>query len=158
MTVATKMTPEVMPNLVALIRRMGGFDAIPDAMGQSFGMEWSEVDVLALLVRAPGGYTHDARLMDRASHKVCVSLHRSGSDRLVVTQWYPGRGLLCVVFAPPADWSVGPWRMVDAMIDYRRPQIAESGPSLAADCDRLIGKVQREVDTYCMVRRDVFIP
>jgi hypothetical protein len=101
--------PELMlPNLVALVRRLGGPDAVPDMRGGG--------------PRSRVGWDFDdnnrdnwpsATLRDRHMDDIVARLTRSGQE-IGVTDWHPEDGGLEVVLVPPADWSAAPWAIKSA--------------------------------------------
>src|SRR5262245_17981315 len=138
MTVATTMTPDqflasnpmdhpdfvpcdlatdrplrslLMPNLVALIQRIGGLDAIPDRMSAP-PPDFSHVDVAIAL----DGIWYEALLRDRKSHRVYAELSRLG-ENLEVSGWHPHDSNLTIAFNLVADWAAGAWTITLAQID-----------------------------------------
>jgi hypothetical protein len=96
--------PEVMmPNLVALLRRLGGPDAVPDAgTGRArarVGWDFEDND---------RDNWPSATLRERGTGDVVARLNRSG-DEIAVSDWHAEDGGLMVVLVLPADWSAAPW-------------------------------------------------
>jgi hypothetical protein len=180
MTVATKMTPEEflksrpmdhpdfvgcdqetghprvrtvsMPNLVALIRRMGGPDAIPDQMEQGF------VNMSAVAWSMPDGEKYGAYLRDCKSHRIYAELSRLGPDNLIIEAWHPRDDALSINISLPADWSAGIWEGGFISIQDVFSKTTELDALVMASCDLWLGLIQAATETYCLIRRDVFIP
>jgi hypothetical protein len=142
--------PMPMPNLVALIRRIGGPDAIPDAM---------DAPHLAFIPDL-----HDAQirygvfLLDRKTHIVYAELSRMGPRMLQVSHWHPRERFLDLIFELPADWAAGTWAGPCTCIMDQFSSSPDLDALAMASCDRFLGLIQQATETCCLIRRDVFIP
>jgi hypothetical protein len=136
-----------MPNLVALVRRFGGWDAIPDGMDKI-----NEIDILS---RDEAGQS--ALLKMRNTGRICGDFSRLGADILEVDDWHPKERHLSILFAVPADWAAGPWGVACVSISDSFSASAELDALAAAACDLYFGMIQKATETYCHIRRDQFI-
>ena len=146
--------PMLLPNLVTLIHRMGGLDAIPDVRAEGPVTHLPDLDVL---FGVPDGGRYSAMLRDRRSHCVYAELSRRGPGTLIVEEWHPHDPLLRVEFGLPADWAAGAWTVTRVVSDDMCSATAELDALAAASCERRIGLVQNPAETYCLIRRDVFL-
>jgi hypothetical protein len=149
------------PALVALIRRFGGLDAIPDRMEECHGLiRYHEADAIRLgvelecAVRAEYG----ALLKDVRSHRAYATLSRLGGRTLCVDSWHPREDFLSVMLAIPADWAAAPWAVEFVSIEDSHTASHDIDRLAAEACDYWIGGIQRATATYCHIRRDVIIP
>jgi hypothetical protein len=97
----------ILPNLVALVRRLGGPDAVPD-LGDGrtrnrVGWEFEDDD-------RDNWPSATLRLRDTASilGNIVVRLTRGGRE-INVHDWHAEDAGLTVILVPPADWSAAPW-------------------------------------------------
>jgi hypothetical protein len=147
--------PLFMPNLVALIRRMGGPDAIPDVMDQHGCLLRNSAPAI------PGMHVelkHGAFLVDRWSHRIYADVNRLDPDTFQISGWHPRDRFLEIILHPPTDWTVGAWTCGCVSIMDMFSNSPELDALAMASCDWFIGEIQRAVETYCLIRRDVFIP
>jgi hypothetical protein len=94
--------PEVMlPNLVALVRRLGGPDAVPTSWRERESVGWDFDD-------DDRGNWPSTTLRDRRMDDIVARLTRFG-DEINVHDWHEEDGGLTVILVPPADWSAAPW-------------------------------------------------
>jgi hypothetical protein len=147
--------PMLLPNLVTLIHRMGGLDAIPDVRAEG-PVAW--IPAIDILASVPDGERFSAMLRDRQSHHVHAELYRMGPNTLMVEGWHPHDPYLCISFDVPADWAAGAWTVREAVSEDMFSATAELDALVAASCERRIGLVQDPAETYCLIRRDVFRP
>jgi hypothetical protein len=146
--------PEVMlPNLVALVRRLGGPDAVP-AMGHGrdrVGWEFSDHD---------RENWPSATLRDRHMDDVVARLTRCGRE-VNVHDWHEEDARLTVILVPPADWSAAPWaiRSVYGMEDSLYHSHTAACDILAARAlDRWIGEKGDPKGTYFQVLSETIRP
>jgi hypothetical protein len=96
--------PELLlPNTVALLRRLGGPDAVP-AMGRGrerVNWEYGDGD------EDRAGWP-SATLRERFMGDVVARLTRWDRE-IAVQDWHPEDAGLTIVLIPPADWSAAPW-------------------------------------------------
>jgi hypothetical protein len=144
-----------MPNLVALIRRMGGVDTIPDQGAPGRGIDRPYFDIWHSM---PDRLRYHAILRDSKSHRVYAEVHRMGADNLIVQEWHPHDTGLAIIFGLPADWTAAPWSVELVQIADIFSSTTELDALVIASCDRFIGAIQKATDTYCLIRRDLFIP
>jgi hypothetical protein len=142
-----------MPNLVALIREVGGPDAIPDAPD----LEVPDGESPARI--GPNSPIEDraesdrsVRLKDKLTERVHVELIRLGSVRLQVTDWHPRREGLVLAFDIPADWATAPWGLPDVRIGDCS-SISPDLDRLAAEAlDHWIGVIRASGESYITER------
>jgi hypothetical protein len=145
-----------LPNLVALIRRLGGPDAIPDRMHEPLpagdGLRAIDWEVLWA-----NDHKYGVMLKDRTSHLVYAELSRLGVNCLEVEGWHQRELGLSLTFEIPADWSGGAWETPVASIQDTFSATAELDALAAATLDYWLGSIDKATHTYCHIRRDVFI-
>jgi hypothetical protein len=94
--------PELLlPNLVALVHRLGGPDGVP-AMGRGrgrVGWDYSDFD---------RDNWPSATLRDRRMGDIVARLTRCDRE-INVHDWHEEDARLTVILVPPADWSAAPW-------------------------------------------------
>jgi hypothetical protein len=147
-----------MPNLVELIRRIGGPDAVPEAFSGDnpvplFGLDDPRSHVVWHEAK---GAMHSALLKDLRSRRVYARLYRMGNG-LFVDRWHPKDEFLEAIFDVPADWSASAWGLPSVM--------SEDSDTASYDLDRLaaetldywIGSIQKATETYVHIRRDRFV-
>src|SRR3954452_14514198 len=100
-----KSSPLFMPNLVALIKRMGGLDAIPGGTKDGGFRGITDLDIALR-----DGEEYSAMLKDKDSGQVHARLCSLGCNSLVVDHWHPHVSFLELIFGIPADWSAAPWQ------------------------------------------------
>jgi hypothetical protein len=146
-----------MPNLVELICRIGGPDAIPES--------WSEDDDpipdlddprAAVAWDECRGVESKAMLRDLRSRRPYAVLHRWGPT-LWVESWHPREVNLDLHFDIPADWSASAWEVPGAMIHDIFSVSYDLDRLVAETLDYWIGAIQRATETYIHIRRDRFV-
>jgi hypothetical protein len=93
----------LVPNLVALIQRAGGFDAIPDEMDR--GVE----DLIGIGDNPWALPRWDAQLRDWDTGNRLCEFKRWGNDDIEFSDWHPHESLLSIHYKIPADWTAAPW-------------------------------------------------
>jgi hypothetical protein len=145
-----------LPNLVALIRRMGGLDAIPDDNDDRV-LRGVDRPYFSLWDSMPDRMLYGAFLRDCESHRAYARLLRLG-ENVVISGWHPCESNLTITFSRPADWTAGAWPIALVQIDGVYSSTAELDALVAISCDEFIGAIQKATETYCLIRRDVFRP
>jgi hypothetical protein len=151
----------LMPNLIELIRRMGGPDWIPDARESDFPVhdepDWD--------IRWRDGDHWDATLRrkdwkeDPGEVLLKLSRYRAkdGSLYINVENWHPHNDLLEIDFTVPTDWTAAPWTVATVMDSDMFSTSAELDTLAAKACDTWVGLVNDPSKTYCHIRRDSFV-
>jgi hypothetical protein len=145
-----------LPNLVELIRRIGGPGGVPDTR------DGAEGGPLELHLRGPwevcsrDGGTYAAMLKDKRSGRVHAELCRIG-DRLMVQDWHPRQGLLHLIFTIPADWSASAWELPFTARDDDHSASYDLDRLAAEALDYRLGALRKSTETYIHVRRDRFV-
>jgi hypothetical protein len=148
----------LMPNLVELIRRIGGPDAIPD--------DWDR-DLLRPIYHYDDprgeawwaecqGQEQKAMLKDLRSRRPYLTLYRWDKS-LWLTGWHPHEKNLDLVFNIPADWSAAAWGIPSAMIEDVFTASYDLDRLAAEALDYWIGAIQKATETYVHIRRDRFV-
>jgi hypothetical protein len=106
-----------MPNLVWLVRRLGGIDAIPEG--------WPDAETWVL---KEGGRT-------------ILRLSRAGPRELAAEGWHPGCPALVVTLHLPEDWPDSPWSVGLVMGDDLFPTTDELRCLAARALDRHVGEI-----------------
>jgi hypothetical protein len=142
----------LMPNLVALIQRMGGLDEIPDQMLAP------QVIPPLNVASALDEIRYGVFLRDFKTQHIYAELYRLGPAKLVVSGWHPHDDGLSLIFGLPTDWTVGAWTVNLVDIDDVFSSTADLDVLVATSCDWFIGAIQKATGTYCLIRRDQFLP
>jgi hypothetical protein len=147
----------LLPNLVGLIRRIGGPDAIPDQMEEREPdgfFHWQSEDRWNILIRE--GQYWSARLKDCHSSRVYAELSRLGNG-LEVREWHPHERYLGLIFTIPVDWSASAWAAPTTMIEDIMSASHDLDLLAAEACDLWIEGITKSVDTYIDIRRDQLV-
>jgi hypothetical protein len=140
----------LMPNLVALIQRMGGIENVPDRMERTGSFD----------LRTWHHSGHAAMLRDRSSHLVYGSIDRLGDDCLDVSEWHPHdyRPLpISIIFGIPPDWTVSPWTISHVSMCDVFSTTTELDLLASRTCDFWFAAIQKSTDTYIHIQRDQFL-
>jgi hypothetical protein len=146
-----------MPNLVELIRRIGGPAAIPDLEDKTDAdgfVDFAWADEWEIMRR--DGRDNAAMLKDLGSGRTHVELHRL-DDWLFVEKWHPKEASLSLAFDIPADWSASAWDAPLATIDDVMMASYDLDRLAAEALDDWIGAIQKATETYIHIRRDRFV-
>jgi hypothetical protein len=146
-----------MPNLVELIRRIGGPDAIPDATdgaNEDGSLELTPHDYWDIIGR--DGLEDAAMLKDRRSGRIYAQMYRL-RDCLLVHEWHLKEGSLYLHFDIPADWSGSAWGLPFTSIEDVHTASYDLDRLAAEALDYRIGAIQKATETYVHVRRDRFV-
>jgi hypothetical protein len=122
--------PVFLPNLAALLARLGGPDAVPlydDRPRRRAG--WDPFDPSRDESAMPS-----AMLRERGDGDVVATLYRSRRE-IEVFDWHPEAPELMVALLLPADWAASAWR-VRSVCDHRD----EGGYSHTVACDTLAAR------------------
>jgi hypothetical protein len=121
-------TPVSLPNLAALLARLGGPDAVPaydlGAMGRA---GWKPFEPSRAEMPS-------ATLRERGEGDVVARLYRSPRE-IEVFDWHPEAPELMVALVLPSDWRASAWH-VRSVSDHRD----EGGHSHTAACDILAAR------------------
>jgi hypothetical protein len=146
-----------MPNLVELIRRIGGPDAIPD--------DWTEdlrplLDLddprSSILWDECRGQESKVMLRDLRSRRPYLTMYR-WKDGLWVTDWHPRETFLTLLFDVPTDWSAAPWASRYVSIEDTHTASYDLDRLAAETLDYWIGAIRKATETYVHIRRDRFV-
>ena len=146
-----------MPNLVELIRRIGGPDAIPDDWdheSRPIGCDddprgaawWAECQA----------HEHKVMLKDLRSRRPYLTLYRWDKS-LWARGWHPRGTDLDLLFDIPADWSAAAWGLPFVSIEDMMTASYDLNRLAAAALDYWIGAIQKATETYVHIRRDRFV-
>jgi hypothetical protein len=122
-----------LPNLVRLIQRIGGIDAIPDP------------------------YPEEAWVLKDGADTI-LELSRSGARRLNVEGWHPRCPALVLMFDLPEDWSGSPWRLSVVMGDDLFPTNADLERLAARALDHHVGEILDSRGGHFYVDGEPFVP
>jgi hypothetical protein len=146
-----------LPNLVELIRRIGGPDAIPDDWKQRPSPFYSHDDPRCAVWWAEcGGHAHRVMLRDLRSRRPYLTMYR-WTDRLWVTDWHPRETDLDLLFDIPADWSAAAWGLPFVCIEDIITASYDLDRLAAEALDYWVGAIQKAAETYVHIRRDRFV-
>jgi hypothetical protein len=147
-----------MPNLVELIRRIGGPDAIPNHRDPGLVPLLSHDDPRWDVLWEEEGWTtgYTAMLRDLGSRRGYATLYRMNNS-LFVHDWHPREDFLQVTFDIPADWSVSAWGLPTVMIEDVFTASHDLDRLAAEALDYWIGAIQKATETYVHIRRDRFV-
>jgi hypothetical protein len=146
-----------MPNLVELIRRIGGPDAIPDDWTEDFEPLLASDDPrVSITWDECQGVESKAMLRDLRSRRPYATLYRWGTS-LWVESWHPREANLDLHFDIPADLSVSAWGIPSAMIQDIFAASYDLDRLAAEALDYWIGAIQRATETYVHIRLDRFV-
>jgi hypothetical protein len=149
----------LMPNLVELIRLIGGVDAIPDPRdGDGFLPIFTTDDPRHAVVQWERGDLGDqgVSLKDVRTRRTYLRLSRGGHS-LWADDWHQRDETLGLVFGIPLDWTATPWRLPFTS-SFDRISASHDLDRLAAESlDHWIGVIRGAMETYIFVRRDRFI-
>jgi hypothetical protein len=160
-----KTGPVPMPNLVELLRRVGGPDAIPDHRDPETQMITDSDDPRAIAVQEDTGRGNGrlARLKDLGSGTLYAWMFRYG-EALFVGGWHPREARLILSFAITGDWSVSAWGVLGATIgdasaaSYDLDAASYDVTRLVAEAfDHWIGETRKATQTYVHIRCDRFV-
>ena len=122
------LPPVSLPNLAALLARLGGPDAVPDHDDRARRRAgWKPFD-------PSRGDLPSATLRELGEGDVVVRLYRFGHE-IDVFDWHPEAPELMVALVLPADWGASAWR-VRSVCDHRDG----AGYSHTAACDVLAAR------------------
>jgi hypothetical protein len=122
-----------LPNLAALIRRIGGIDALPD--------RWPE----------------EAWVL-KVGRDIVLELSRSDARTLVVEAWHPRCPALMLMFKLPDDWSGSPWYLSVVMGDDLFPTDADLERLAARALDHHVGEILDSRGGHFYVDGQPFVP
>jgi hypothetical protein len=146
--------PEVLlPNLVALVRRLGGPDAVPTSGRERERVGWDFED-------NDRDNWPSATLRDRGMGDVVARLTRCGCE-INVHDWHEEDGGLTVILIPPADWSAAPWaiRSVYGMDrDHYHAHTAACDILAARALDRRLAECGDPAETFLQILSEAIRP
>jgi hypothetical protein len=146
-----------MPNLVELIRRIGGLDAIPDDWTGGFRPLYDSGDPRGVVEwTETRGHNERAMLKDLRSGRLYAVFYR-WENSLWVIDWHPREGHLDLNFDIPADWSASAWDIPQAMIEDTFTASYDLDRLVAEALDYWIGAIQKATEAYIHIRRDRFV-
>jgi hypothetical protein len=147
----------LMPNLVELIRRIGGVDAIPDDWTDDFKPFYFHDEPRGAAWWAEcRGREQVVMLKDLRSRRPYLTLYR-WRNSLHVEDWHPRGDFLALIFGIPADWSASAWELPFVSIMDVHTASYDLDRLAAETLDYWIGAIRKATETYVHVRRDRFV-